>query len=74
MSAKEMFEDLGRIQTITEYDKYKSDIDYLDEKTEQTNIFFDLENKKVGFINIYKITMRELKAINKQCEELGWNK
>lgn len=74
MNAKEMFEELGRIQTTTEYDNYKSDIDYLDEKTEQTNIFFDLENKKVGFINIYKITMRELQAINKQIEELGWNK
>ena len=72
MSAKEMFEKLGRIQTITEYDDYKADIDYLDEKTEQTNIFFDLENKKVGFINIYKISMQELQAINKQVEELGW--
>lgn len=74
MSAREMFEKLGRIQTITEYDDYKADIDYLDEKTEQTNIFFDLENKKVGFINIYKISMQELQAINKQVEELGWNK
>lgn len=73
MRAKEMFEELGRIQTTTEYDDYKSDIDYLDEKTEQTNIFFDLESKKIGFINIYKITMQELKAINKQVEELGWN-
>ena len=73
MSAKEMFEELGRIQTTTEYDNYKADIDYLDEKTEQTNIFFDLENKKVGLINIYKISMQELKAINKQVEELGWN-
>ena len=74
MSAREMFEKLGRIQTTTEYDNYKADIDYLDEKTEQTNIFFDLENKKVGFINIYKISVQELKAINKQVEELGWNK
>lgn len=74
MTAKEMFEELGRIQTITEYNDYKADIDYLDEKTEQTNIFFDLENKKVGFINIYKISVQELKAINKQVEELGWNK
>lgn len=74
MSAREMFEELGRIQTITEYDDYKADIDYLDEKTEKTNIFFDLENKKVGFINIYKISVQELQAINKQIEELGWNK
>ena len=72
-SACEMFEELGRIQTTTEYDNYKADIDYLDEKTEQTNIFFDLENKKVGLINIYKISMQELQAINKQVEELGWN-
>lgn len=72
-SAKEMFEKLGRIQTTTEYDNYKADIDYLDEKKEQTNIFFDLENKKVGFINIYKISVQELQAINKQVEELGWN-
>lgn len=74
MTAKEMFEELGRIQTITEYDNYKSDIDYLDEKTEQTNIYFDLEYKEIGFVNIHKITMKELKAINKQIEELGWNK
>lgn len=72
MTAKEMFEKLGREQTITEYDYYKSDIDYLDKKTKQTNIFFDLEDKKIGFINIYKITIQELKAINKQIEELGW--
>lgn len=72
-TAKEMFEELGRKQTITEYDNYKSDIDYLDEKTEQTNIFFDLENKQIGFINIYKISIQELKAINKQVEELKWN-
>lgn len=72
MTAKEMFEELGREQTITEYDYYKSDINYLDKKTEQTNIYFDLEDKKIGFINIYKITIQELKAINKQVEELGW--
>lgn len=46
MTAKEMFEELGRTQNITEYDNYKSDIDYLDEKTEQTNIFFDLESRR----------------------------
>lgn len=73
MTAKEMFEELGRIQTITEYDNYKSDIDYVDEKTEQTNIFFDLETKQIGLINIYKITLEELKAINKQISELGWD-
>jgi hypothetical protein len=72
MTAKEMFEELGRIQTTTEYDNYKSDIDYLDKDTELTNIFFDLEDKKIGFINVYKITIEELKAINKQIEELGW--
>ena len=72
MSAKEMFEELGRIQTFTEYDNYKGDIDYIDEKTEQTNIFFDLESKQIKFINIYKITIDELKAINQQCKELGW--
>ena len=35
-------------------------------------IYFSLTDKKIQFSPYYRYTMQELKAISKQCEELGW--
>lgn len=74
MTAKEMFEKLG----------YKKDTTYkiyghLYYFNEDIKIDFDLEDKdfyKYSCLNDCRcsINMQELKAINKQVEELGWNK
>ena len=67
MSAKEMFEKLGyelihNINTQLMY--YGSKYD--------TYIYFYKMRKRIEFTN--EITLEELQAINKQIEELGWNK
>jgi hypothetical protein len=69
MSAKEMFEELGYegcIDTILEQLVFENGSNYiafwLDNKT-----FF----KQCGY-EPGDITLQELKAINKQIEELGW--
>lgn len=77
MSAKEMFEELGYKFEITEYDDFKPDYNYIDEK--DNVIYFDLEDKELVFVPVCKqFIIREplklLQAINKQVEELGWNK
>lgn len=77
MSAKEMFEKLGYT--------FKNHCRYLKNYKNGKTIFITFDEKKktivkgkCGYanepinINDYRITMRELKAINKQCEEMGW--
>lgn len=64
-TAKEMFKELG----------YKC---ILIKKDEENVIGFDLDTKSVYKTGVYddiseNITLEELKAINKQVEELGWN-
>lgn len=78
MSAKEMFEELGyklldKVCYKTHKLKYYKDDD-------NVILFYDeTEYSPKGFIKSGEydgmcddITMQELKAINKQCEELGW--
>ena len=64
-----MFEEVG-------YKRYET-WGYLEYVKDGITIDFDLENKTVTKydLNDYEyecITMAELKAINKKCQELGW--
>ena len=78
MSAKEMFEELGyeldiNVLDIIRYSKEEKDLKSVirfnvDEKTISTN---SVVNNDLWVLDI---TSEELKAINKQVEELGWNK
>ena len=72
MSAKEMFEKLGYVKIIdsNEYEltyKHKTHFNEITFCLEGRKITCDNENGKAILINEY-----ELKAINKQVEELGW--
>lgn len=82
MSAEEMFEQLG-YKLIRDCEFYLFYEKALKENAEYENdylhISFEKQDKEV--IKTYgddnspeAITMRELQAINKQVEELGWNK
>ena len=84
MSAKEMFEQLGYKRMdkliITGDDLEKVFIDYEKDKTHITisslngaKNFGKYSLKLLGF-KYMDITIKELQAINKQIEELGWNK
>ena len=84
MSAKEMFEELGYVQEkgdkiyITYYNG-----DFKNKQRCDKQITFDLEDKSfIAYspynLNDYEdcsifINIEELKAINKQVSELGWN-
>lgn len=71
MSADEMFEKL-------EYEKEKGDLDIqlYKNKNGYGEIIFDLRDKAIRASNdeneaIY-FNVKELQAINKKCQELGW--
>lgn len=69
MNAKEMFEQLGYIDKT----KTPNEIHYL--KEDDWWIIFNLTSRKifVGYgYDSGKFSIDELKAINKQVEELGW--
>lgn len=80
MSAKEMFEEL-------DYIKIKENDNYILYKHKRTPIYIEFTSnfaKSIKNISCYSnfllfkqnvyLTLEELKAINKQIEELGWNK
>ena len=67
MSSREMFEELGYKQTNNNI--YSTC--YKNEK-EDYYIYFYNYSKKIEVL--HDITIQELQAINKQIEELGWNK
>lgn len=74
MNAREMFEKLGyRRSTDIDMIKYSKE---LDDRFYLIKVMFDLSEKEVVLDNngyeAYIITCSLLKAINKQCEELGW--
>lgn len=77
-SAKEMFEKLGYEQKIgIDFILYVLDSEetkdlqyYIEFQTDVKTIIIDTNRK--DFIN--DITIKEFQAINKQVEELGWNK
>ena len=74
MTAREMFEKLGyRRSTDIDVIKYSKK---LDDTFYWIEVMFDLLEKEIvlndnGY-EAYIITCDLLKAINKQCEELGW--
>lgn len=74
MTAREMFKKLGyRRSTDIDMIKYSKKLDYTFYSIE---VIFDLLEKEIvlddnGY-EAYIITCALLKAINKQCEELGW--
>lgn len=69
MKAKEMFEELGYKMTM----KTKKVICYdINNELERRAIWFCIPSKRF-IIGAYQyVTLKELKAINKQIEELGW--
>lgn len=69
-TAKEMFEALG-YGLVRNDEKY---ITYVDVLNEDLYISFSKEYKVVSGTPTYDyfLNMSILKAINKQCEELGW--
>ena len=69
MSAREMFEKL-RYENIQSRDKTL--LKY--ERNGMKKIWFDLENKEILLDGVCYFKLKELQAINKQIEELGWNK
>lgn len=78
-TADELFNELGYVkkvdnQVYCEYIKYE---DYDGDLEENKLISFSLINKKIRLFDFNcctapEITMQELKAINKFCEERGW--
>lgn len=75
MSAKEMFEELGykqKIQNDVIYYFKEINIPKRYGSTIFYHINFILKDKEI-FIS-KNLSLEELKAINKQVEELGWNK
>lgn len=79
MSAKKMFEQLGWYldietndnQIVYSKNKFSNDIlGFIGAKT----ITFDKEMESVYLNDVNDISMLLLQAINKQIEELGWNK
>lgn len=69
-SADEMFKELG----YTETEKYKNGIEYIDLVNDESIEFTDYENygKTVKATKFPGITIPELKAIYKYCQERGW--
>lgn len=76
-TADEMFEELGyeKFYSINNIDNVPNDICYCtDEFKIKFNMIYkaiDFEKKKAHYSSI---TMQELQAINKKCQELGWIK
>lgn len=66
MTAKEMFESLGWKQT----EKEESEIGY--ERGFRSIYFMKWDEQTNVVASSGHINMKVLKAINKQCEELGW--
>lgn len=72
MTAKEMFKKLGY-----EYKNYSGYISY-QKKVNNTTYFISFDNREKDICKhqvserFLSITLKELQAINKQIEELGW--
>lgn len=80
MSAKKMFKELGYKKWPKKYNKnmimYEREeklIGAIGEKYYKIIVYFSLTDKKIQFSPYYRYSLQELKAINKQAEELGWN-
>ena len=71
MTAKDMW---FKIENITKYEETKNEVNiyYIFDKGIEPSISFLKNNKEIAVKDV--ITLEELQAINKQIEELGWNK
>ena len=67
-TSDEMFAELG----YTETEKYKNGIEYINIDNDECISFmdYDIQGKTIGCSK--RITMKELQAINKKIQELGW--
>ena len=75
MTAKEMFEKLGYILSIyNNFSKTPIEITYINKIENDKYIIFSLVRKQISVSPYLDITIKKLQAINKQVEELGWNK
>ena len=76
MTAKEMFEELGYNLDRAEEDSRLYCKDILDKNTlgykDSEMIYFDDEYFGIYFTNKEYVNIKELRAINKQIEELRW--
>lgn len=73
MTAKEMFEELGYEYSVLLSDNGRIYYEYKHNNNQPSNfIIFDLNYMSIS--NDCDITLEELQAINKQVEELSWNK
>lgn len=73
MTAKEMFEKLGYDCMKTEFEIfYYYEIRTYGDDTDCIGIHFRLDDNTIW--TDITINMQELQVINKQVEELGWNK
>ena len=78
MKAKEMFEKLGykQVENNANYIGYK--YEFSDGSSIYSTIRFYLPQQEIEFYYnddiLNSIDVEELQAINKQVEELGWNK
>lgn len=76
-TADEMFKELGyeKFYSINNIDNVPNNICYCTDEFEiKFNMIYeaiDFEKKKAHYSSI---TMQELQAINKKCQELGWVK
>lgn len=72
MTAKEMFEKLG-YEYEESYDKKLIDY-YKKYKGLDLEILFNKDAQKFSMTYVVEVNIELLQAINKQVEELGWNK
>lgn len=76
-SAREMFEELGYIQSVNDDKEIVYNYNFEDFSI-YSYICFNKSDEKIEMENNIiagcDITIRKLQAINKQIEELGWDK
>lgn len=70
-NAKEMFEELGLYLDI---ETNEQQVVYSNGFVGANTITFDMEMESIYLDGVDDVSMLLLKAINKQVEELGWNK
>lgn len=77
-SAKEVFEELGYKKLPKRCNKnyilYETILDYIEDlERKKKIIWFSLSQKAIQFSPYHLYSIKELKAIIKQIEELRWN-
>lgn len=80
-SARKLFKELGYKRLPKKYNKnmilYENEISIIGSikpRKETKIIYFNLTDKEIQFSPYFRYSMQELQAINKQIEELNWNR